>query len=146
MSTLEKAIEIAARSHAGQVDKAGKPYILHPVRVMLKTGTDDGQIVAILHDVIEDSETTAEDLRTQGFSDQIVTAVVALTKTPGEPYDQYIARVCQNRLAMTVKLADLDDNGNLDRIPDPTEVDRKRLEKYRWARREIEKASRRDPV
>ena len=75
MATLEKAIEIAARAHAGQVDKAGQPYILHPIRVMLRMGSEAERITGVLHDVIEDSDVTLEDLRDEGFDAAILEAL-----------------------------------------------------------------------
>jgi (p)ppGpp synthase/HD superfamily hydrolase len=140
--SLERALEIAARVHANQTDKGGAPYILHPLRLMLSLQDPDERIVALLHDVIEDSrdtphEVTAECLRGQGFSDVVVTAVVALTKIKSgsweEPYDDFIARLAPNPLARRVKLADLSDNADLTRIPQPTPKDLERLEKYKRA-------------
>jgi len=139
MSTLEHAIEFAAHAHTGQVDKAGAPYILHPLRVMLGVSTRDEQIVAVLHDIIEDTDITPEYLRAEGFSDRVVEAVVTLTKVKGQTYEQYIAGLAHHPLARIVKLADLDDNSNISRIPNPTDRDLERLEKYRRTRRYIEK-------
>ena len=139
MSTLERAIEIAARFHLGQVDKAGEPYILHPLRVMLRVSTRDEQIVAVLHDIIEDTEITSDDLHAEGFSDRVVEAVVTLTKVGGQTYEQYIDGLAHHPLARIVKLADLEDNSDRSRIPDPTDRDQERLEKYRRTRRFIEK-------
>ena len=142
MSTLERAIKIATTAHTGQVDKAGEPYILHPLRVMLSVSTPDERIVAVLHDVTEDSQITSKDLLADGFSTRIVEAVVALSKSRDESYDQYIEGVALNPLARTVKLADLEDNSDLSRIPNPTERDYERLEKYRRTRKYIEKVIR----
>ena len=139
MSTLERAIEISAHAHAGQIDKAGEPYILHPLRVMMGVPTRDEQIVAVLHDIVEDTEITPEDLRAEGFSDRVVEAVVTLTKVKGQTYEQFIAGLAHHQLARVVKLADLKDNSDISRIPDPTDRDLERLEKYRRARRYIEK-------
>src|SRR6056297_3333643 len=85
MSTLERAIEIAAAGHAGQTDKAGQPYILHPLRVMLSVSSDEERMAAVLHDVLEDTRWTAAALRQEGFSEVVIEAVIALTKTGGEP-------------------------------------------------------------
>jgi len=142
LSTLERAIKIATTAHTGQVDKADEPYILHPLRVMLTVSTPDERVVAVLHDVIEDSEISAEDLLADGFSTRIVEAVVALSKSRDQSYDQYIEGVALNPLARTVKLADLEDNSDLSRIPNPTERDYERLEKYRRTRTFIEKVIR----
>ena len=147
--SLERALEIAARVHAPKKDKGGALYILHPLRVMLSLQEPDERIVALLHDVIEDSkdtpyEVTDECLRAQGFSDIVVTAVVALTKTKSgsyeEPYDDFIARLAPNPLARRVKLADLRDNYDLTRIPQPTPKDLERLEKYKRAIAHLERS------
>jgi (p)ppGpp synthase/HD superfamily hydrolase len=108
--SLEDAIILASRAHRGQVDKAGKPYILHVLRVMLRQETETAQIVAVLHDVLEDTSVTMENLRAAGFSSEICEAVDALTRRPGEAYDAMISRVAANPLARVVKLADLEDN------------------------------------
>ena len=133
MSTLERAIAIAADAHAGQVDKAGAPYILHPLRVMLRVPTGDAQIVAVLHDVVEDSDVTPEQLRAAGFSETVLAALESVTKRPGESYDDFVARAGQNPLGKVVKLADLAENSDLSRIAHPTAADHARLEKYRRA-------------
>ena len=139
---LEKAILLAETAHRGQVDKGGEPYILHPKRVMEHCEATEEKIVAILHDVIEDTEITAEDLKNEGFSAEVIEAVVCLTKKDGEDYMDYVDRVCKNRLAARVKLADLNDNMNLSRILHPTEKDFARVEKYKKAKARIEQALR----
>ena len=127
---LDKAILIATTAHQGQFDKAGAPYILHPLRVMFACKTEEQQICAVLHDVIEDTTVTFEDLRSAGFKEEILNALDALTKQKNETYDDFINRVMQNQLACHVKLADLSHNVNLSRITNPTEEDYKRVEKY----------------
>jgi (p)ppGpp synthase/HD superfamily hydrolase len=134
MSTLERAIEIAARAHAGRVDKAGAPYLLHPLRVMLRLDDPEARIAAVLHDVVEDSTWTIEQLRAEGFTPEVLAAVDALTHRHGEPYLEYVRRAGQHALARRVKLADLDDNLDLSRIATPTDRDLARLEKYHQAR------------
>ena len=133
MSTLEHAIAIAARAHAGKVDKAGAPYIIHPLRVMLKMETSEERIVAVLHDVVEDSDTTLEDLRNEGNSDVVVHAVDAVTMRTGESYDDFVQRAALNPIGRRVKLADLEDNSDLSRIAHPTKKDYARLAKYERA-------------
>jgi (p)ppGpp synthase/HD superfamily hydrolase len=130
---LDRALEIAARAHAGQTDKAGAPYILHPLRVMMRMRGRDEQVTAVLHDVVEDSEWSLDDLRAAGFSDRVVQAVDALTKREGEGYDAYLGRVQQNFVAVRVKLGDLQDNMNLHRIMDPGKRDYERLARYERA-------------
>lgn len=130
---LNKAIEIATCAHTGQVDKAGAPYILHPLRVMLTRDNEIERICAILHDVIEDTDITFADLRNEGFSEEVITVLDCLTKRDGEAYDDFIDRVLINETACRVKLADLCDNMDLSRIENPTEKDKERLEKYKKA-------------
>jgi len=133
MSTLERAIAIAARAHAGKVDKAGAPYILHPLRVMLKLEGTEERMAAVLHDVVEDSDITLEQLRNEDFPDEVVDAVDAVTIRPGEDYDDFVRRAALNRIGRRVKLADLEDNSDLSRIAHPTEKDYARLAKYERA-------------
>jgi len=133
MSTLERAIAIAVKAHAGKVDKAGAPYILHPLRVMLKLEKSEERIAAVLHDVVEDSDMTLEDLRNEDFPDTVVDAVDAVTMRYGESYADFVQRAALNRIGRCVKLADLEDNSNLSRIANPTDKDYERLEKYKRA-------------
>ena len=138
MSTLERAIEIAARRHEGQVDKGGQPYILHPIRVMLAVQTPYERIAAILHDVVEDTSATFEDLEREGFPAEVVDAVRALTKFEGESRIEAAKRAVQNPIARVVKLADVADNMDLGRISAPTEKDRVRLNEYLQVRSLLE--------
>ena len=92
MSTLERAIQVAVSAHAGQVDKAGQPYILHPLRVMLHVSGLHERISAVLHDVVEDTDLTLEDLAGEGFPDDVIMALEALTKREGETRIQAAAR------------------------------------------------------
>jgi len=133
MSTLEHAITIAAGAHAGQVDKAGAPYILHPLRLMLQMTTTDERIVAVLHDVVEDSEWTFEGLLQEGFSRAIVDAVESVTRRGDETYEAFVLRAAENPLGRRVKLADLRDNCDLSRIAEPSEEDHRRVAKYKRA-------------
>lgn len=130
MSTLERAIEIAASSHAGQRDKAAQPYILHPIRVMLRMKTDEERIAAVLHDVVEDTPWTFEQLAAEGFSETVIDAVQALTKRDGESRLEAAQRAADNAIARNVKLADVSDNMDLRRISHPTEKDFARLKEY----------------
>lgn len=115
---LAVAIDLARQAHACQVDKLGKPYIEHPLRVMSALPQDDleGRVVAVLHDIVEDTEVTLDQLRTLGFSEAIVGALACLTHGEGEPYDAYLLRVKQNPIAMRVKLADMNDNASEERL------------------------------
>ena len=138
MATLERAIEIAATAHLGQVDKAGNPYILHPIRVMLRVETADEQIAAILHDVVEDSHWTLAALAQEGFSAAIVEAVDALTKRDGESRVDAAHRAVADPIARVVKLADNTENMDLSRIPNPSERDYARMEEYKAVRAILE--------
>lgn len=113
---LNKALDIAYKAHKGQVDKAGVPYILHPMRVALNCSTEEEKIVALLHDVVEDTPITLEELKAEGFSDGILAALKSLTKTKGEDYRNFIQRVVINPLAARVKIQDLKDNMDLSRL------------------------------
>ena len=112
---LEAAVGLATAAHAGHVDKLGVDYIQHPLGVMARVSSVDEKIAAVLHDVVEGTEVTLDDLRAQGFAEHIVRAVDALSKRPGEPLAASMARVAADPLALTVKLADLADNANLER-------------------------------
>lgn len=127
---LEKAIEIAVEAHRGQIDKAGKEYILHPMRVMLRGRNDTEMIIGILHDVVEDTPVTLDMLRLEGFSEEILAALDCITKHNKESYSAFIDRVLTNPLATQIKLYDMEDNLKRDRIPYPTPKDEARFQKY----------------
>ncbi|WP_016987696.1 HD domain-containing protein [Pseudomonas crudilactis] len=131
--TLERAIAIAAAAHAGQLDKGGAPYILHPLKVMLRMSTLEERIVAVLHDVVEDCGISLDDLRKEGFSEDVLTAIESVTKVPGESYEDFVDRAAQNPIGRVVKLADLEENSDLSRIASPSWEDLERIEKYRRA-------------
>ena len=128
---LEQAISIASLAHAGQLDKGGEPYILHPLRIMMKLKDRKHRIVAVLHDIIEDTDITDQDLWDYGLGHELVNHVLTLTRRKDENYDEYINRICYDELAMRVKLADLEDNMDLLRIENPTQKDYQRVAKYR---------------
>lgn len=134
MATLERAIEIAAKAHTGQIDKAGQPYILHPIQVMLRVTGAEARIVAVLHDVVEDSEFTLENLRAEGFSETVLEAVEALTKRKGESRIEAALRAAANEIACQVKLADNAENLDMSRIQHPTEKDYQRMQEYEQVR------------
>ncbi len=137
---LEHAMITAASAHIGQLDKGGQPYILHPIRVMLQCGSTEERAAALLHDVLEDTPLTAAELAAEGFPREVLEAVVCLTRVRDEDYAVYIERVCGNRLAAAVKLADLTDNMDLNRLPGLTQRDFQRLERYIRAKRRVEQA------
>ena len=133
MATLAKAIAIAAQAHQEQCDKAGAPYILHPLRMMLRMSSETEMMAAILHDVVEDTDWTLDKLRQAGFSDEVVQAVECLTHRDRETYEEFIVRVRTNAIARKVKLADLEDNMDMRRLSALTEKDAQRLHKYHQA-------------
>lgn len=133
MSTLERAIVIAAEAHRGDTDKGGEPYILHPLRVMLSVEETEARIAAVLHDVVEDTSWTLEALREEGFGTEVVDAVDALTRRDDESYQAFALRAAEHPVARRVKIADIEDNLDLSRIPEPTDRDRERLEGYQRA-------------
>lgn len=137
MSDLTNAIMLAAEMHDGQIDKGGNPYILHPLRLMLKAEDEQTRIVAVLHDIAEDTEVTLDKLREKGFSDEVVAAVDCLTRRQEETYDEFIKRIKPNRLATTVKILDIEDNKDISRISAPTLKDYERLDKYDKALSEL---------
>ena len=131
--TLERAIAIAATAHTGQVDKGGAPYILHPLKVMVRMTTLEERIVAVLHDVVEDCGVSLNDLREEGFSEEVLSAIESVTKVPGESYEDFVDRAAQNPIGRAVKLADLEENSDISRIASPGWEDLERIEKYRRA-------------
>lgn len=133
MPTIEDAIRLALDKHHGQVDKGGAPYIMHPLRVMSYMETETEQIVAVLHDVVEDSDVTLDDLRRMGFSEEIVEAVDHLSRRDDETYEQFIQRIKPHPLAVRVKLGDLRDNMDIRRAGALDEKALERFERYRKA-------------
>jgi (p)ppGpp synthase/HD superfamily hydrolase len=138
MANLERAIEIAVLAHKGALDKSGTPYILHPLRLMFGIEDIEGKIVAILHDVVEDSKPPhrwgLQELEAEGFSAKVMEALDCVTKRQDEPYEAFIERILPNPIAGRVKIADLLDNMNLVRLGrEITEKDVARLRKYQRA-------------
>ncbi len=133
MATIERALQIAAKAHEGQRDKEGLPYILHPLRVMMSVEGEEAQIVAVLHDVVEDTSVTPDDLRQAGFSEAVLAAVECVTHRKNEPYADYVVRCKGNEIARRVKLADLQDNSRPDRTilrPQRLQQDLARIRRY----------------
>jgi (p)ppGpp synthase/HD superfamily hydrolase len=130
---LEDAVLLAVQAHKGQTDKAGEPYILHLFRVMLRMEEEESRIIAVLHDVVEDTPVTLDELRAAGYSERVLAALDALTRRKGEDYSAFIERVASNPVSRRVKLADLADNMNLERLPTVSDADRDRLRKYQFA-------------
>lgn len=126
----ELALQIAQKAHAGQVDKAGKDYILHPMTVASYMDTDTEKAIAYLHDVLEDTDVTVDALR-EIFPNEIVDTLITLTHRKDESYFEYIQRVSTSKLAKKIKVADLLHNLDITRIKEPTKQDYERLEKYK---------------
>ena len=127
---LTKAINIAIVAHNDLEDKVGKPYITHVMRVMERCKTEEEKIVAALHDVVEDTSTSIDDLRKEGFSEKVLAAVIAITQNKGETKANYIERIRENPLAIRVKLNDLEDKMDIRRLPEISDTDVERLRKY----------------
>lgn len=129
---LGKMLVLATNAHAGQFDKGGKPYILHPLRVMAFLGTDDEELqcIALGHDVIEDTGITYKDLADADMTVRIIEGIRPLTKVPGQTYDEYKAGVMRNRDSIRVKMADIRDNTDVTRIKGVTEKDLARMARY----------------
>lgn len=130
---LGVAISVAVRAHEGQTDRAGEPYIMHPLRVMHLLHTYEEKIVGILHDVVEDTAVTLKELEELGFPPAILEALQSVTHLKGEPYIDYVARAKANVIGREVKKADLKDNANIFRLPVVEDYDLRRLRKYHKA-------------
>lgn len=137
---LAIAISLAAEGHKNQFDRGGRPYILHPLKVMHYLKTDDYELmaIAVLHDLIEDTKFTFEDLRNAGLSDRVVEGVRALTKNVGETYEEYKERVKRNIDAVRVKMSDLRHNSDIRRLKGVTQKDIERIVKYQKFYLELE--------
>jgi (p)ppGpp synthase/HD superfamily hydrolase len=132
-SPLETAIEIALRAHRGQTDRAGRPYITHPLRMMGRARTAEEQVVAVLHDTVEDglpNGVTMATLREAGFATNVLDGVDALTRREDEPYEVFVERTSRHPLARAVKLLDLQDNMDIARLDSVSSDDVERLNRY----------------
>jgi hypothetical protein len=127
---LELALQIAVRAHAGQKDKSGEPYIFHPLRVMHRCTTPRAKIVALLHDTVEDTDVTFEDLESEGFPKEVLDTLRVVTHETGVGYDDYINGLMHDPIAVEVKIADLDDNSDIRRLEVIGPKDIERLQKY----------------
>jgi (p)ppGpp synthase/HD superfamily hydrolase len=141
MATLQKALEIAVDAHKNQYDKGGCLYVLHPIRMSLKAETNDEQITAMLHDVVEDCvDWTLDKLQNEGFSDTIINAIDRLTRRSNETYFEFIERCCGSIISIKVKLLDIADNMDITRLPTMEEKDLARMKRYHKARLRLTKA------
>lgn len=137
MPDLERALQIAVQSHAGQKDKSGAPYIFHPIRVMMRCTSPNAKIVALLHDVVEDTPTTFEDLEAAGFSPEVLATLRLVTHADDTPYDEYIGRLMADPVAIEVKIADLEDNSDIRRLSEIDDRTVERLRKYLRAHKKL---------
>ena len=130
MPTLERAIALAATAHAGQTDKAGAPYILHLLRVMMAQASETAMMAAVLHDLVEDTDHTFDDLADEDFPEPVIEALRHVTKREGESYADFAARAGSHPIARQVKIADLEDNMDVTRLDAVGDADAERLAKY----------------
>jgi len=130
MPTLADAVILAVNAHRHQADKVGEPYYLHSLRVMTKVRTETERVVAVLHDLIEDTSYTEDDLHSMGYSEEILSALDCLTRREEETYEQFIERIKPNPIARRVKLADLEDNMDLTRLRELPDEDLHRYQRY----------------
>ena len=129
----KKALKLCFTAHKDQTDKSGMPYVFHPFHLAEQMPDEDTTIVALLHDVIEDTPYTLDDLRAMGFNEQVLDALALMTHDKRIPYMDYVEKIKGNKIARTVKLADLTHNSDLSRLNNVDEKDMKRIEKYRQA-------------
>ena len=130
VNLLELALQIAVKAHDGQKDKSGEPYIFHPIRVMQRCWTPKGKIVALLHDTVEDTDVTFEELEAAGFDAGTIDTLRLVTHEKGVPYDDYIDALVHDPVAVEVKIADLEDNSDIRRLKEIGTKDVERLKKY----------------
>lgn len=130
MNLLELALQISVKAHSGQTDKAGEAYIFHPIRVMGRCSTEEAKIVGLLHDTVEDTDVTFEDLKRSGFPEHILASLRLVTHEKEVPYDDYINAMMHDKVAVEVKLADLEDNSDIRRLKEIGTKDFERLQKY----------------
>lgn len=130
----KKAMKLCFKAHKDQVDKSGMPYVFHPFHVAEQMTDEAATIVALLHDVVEDTDYTLEDIAAEGFGKDILEAVALMTHEDDIPYLDYVAKLKENPIARAVKLADLTHNSDLSRIGEIDEETKRRLEKYKKAK------------
>lgn len=137
MPTLEDAIALAVNAHAGQVDKVGQPYILHPLRVMFAVEGETARMAGVLHDVVEDTDVTFDQLREMGYSEEVIEALDCLTRREDETYAEFVERARANPIARQVKIADIEDNMDIRRLHEVTEDAMTRVQRYLKAWRRL---------
>lgn len=129
----KKALKLCFLAHRDQVDKSGMPYVFHPFHLAEQMMDEDTTVVALLHDVVEDTPHTLDDLKKMGFSSQIIEAISLMTHEPGVPYMDYVQKIKENAIARVVKLADLKHNSDLTRLDIIDDRAKQRVEKYAQA-------------
>ena len=129
----KKALKLCFEAHKNQVDKSGLPYVFHPFHLAEQMKDENTTVVALLHDVVEDTEYTIQDLKNMGFEEEVIEAISMLTHDDEVPYEEYVSNLKSNPIASAVKLADLMHNSDLSRLEKVTEKDLKRVEKYKKA-------------
>ena len=129
----KKALKLCFEAHKDQVDKSGWPYVFHPFHLAMQMKDENTTVVALLHDVVEDTEYTIYNLRNMGFKEEVIEAISMLTHDDNVPYEEYVSKIKSNPIASAVKLADLMHNSDLSRLENVTEKDLKRVEKYKRA-------------
>ena len=139
-SLTKKALSLCFEAHKDQVDKSGLPYVFHPFHLAMEMTDELSTVVALLHDVIEDTDYTLQDLEKMGFPPAVLETISLMTHREGVPYMEYVATIKTNPLARIVKMADLRHNSNIARVDNPTEKDYARVEKYRRAMALLEQA------
>ena len=136
----KRAMKLCYKAHNGQVDKSGLPYVHHPLHLAEQMDDEDSTVVALLHDVVEDTDYTIKDIKGMGFGVAVAEALALLTHDPSVPYFDYVESIAENPLATKVKLADLEHNSDITRLNhEPTSTDRERLQKYMKAKIILEK-------
>lgn len=133
----KKALRLCYEAHSGQMDKGGVPYVFHPFYVAEQMQDEYDICVALLHDVIEDSDYAMDDIVRQGFPEQVIDAIRCITRLAGQSYEEYIQVVKTNPIAVRVKLADLEHNSDLTRLSKVDEAALRRLKKYEAAKKEL---------
>ena len=134
----KKAMKLCFEAHKEQVDKTGIPYVFHPIHLAEQMTTEETTVVALLHDLLEDTDYTAEDLAELGFSKEVIDAVTLMTHSPDVDYFDYVAAIKENPIAKAVKLADLRHNSDLSRLDTVDEKALRRREKYQKALKLLE--------
>ena len=135
----KKALKLCFEAHKEQIDKSGMPYVFHPFHLAEQMQDEESTIVALLHDVVEDTDYTLDDLSKMGFDDSVLTAINLMTHEDGVPYMDYVEQIKTNPIAKTVKLADLRHNSDMTRLEVVTPRDQERAEKYLAAIKLLEK-------